>query len=86
MDNYSKCLNCQAENIISDLELADAGAYPSHSHKVVSDTGFTSKLKAEVFGKKGGRATCEHMFVQTAVLLLFLPRMSPSYRAPKCEL
>ena len=54
MNNYSKCLNCQAENIISDLELADAGAYPSHSHKVVSDTGVTSKLKAEVFGKKGG--------------------------------
>lgn len=54
MNNYSKCLNCQSASIIPDLSLEDAGAYPSHSHKVVSDTGVTSKLKAEVFGKKGG--------------------------------
>jgi len=50
MDNYSKCLNCQAENIIPDLGLEDAGAYPSGSHKVAIDRGFTSKVR----GKKGG--------------------------------
>lgn len=50
MNSYSKCLNCQSKNIISDLGLEDAGAYPSGSHKVARDKGFTSK----VLGKKGG--------------------------------
>ena len=54
LKNYSKCLNCQSQRIIRDLNLEDAGAYPSHSHKVVSDKGVASKLKAEVLGKKGG--------------------------------
>ena len=54
MSNYSKCLNCQSENIASDLTLEDAGAYPAGNHKVVGKMGLGSKLKSEILGGKKG--------------------------------
>ena len=50
MKPYTRCLHCGSEQILPDLALQDAGAYPSGSHKVSVETGVT----ARIFGKKGG--------------------------------
>jgi predicted Zn-ribbon and HTH transcriptional regulator len=50
MNTYSQCLNCQSKQIIPDLALQDAGAYPSGSHKVSVEKGAPARL----LGKKGG--------------------------------
>lgn len=49
MSDYARCLNCQSQNIIPDLALQDAGAYPSGSHKVAIE----QSGAARIFGKKG---------------------------------
>jgi predicted Zn-ribbon and HTH transcriptional regulator len=49
MNAYSHCLNCQSQQIIPDLALQDAGAYPSGSHKVTVE----KSGPARILGKKG---------------------------------
>lgn len=54
MKNYSKCLNCNSGNILPDLGVMDAGAYPSGSHKVSDDKSFTDRLLSDASGGKKG--------------------------------
>ena len=55
MNSYSRCLNCNSENILPDLGLMDAGAYPSGSHKVTVDKDLSDRLLNDVLNHdKGG--------------------------------
>jgi hypothetical protein len=55
MTNYTKCLNCQSDKIMPDLAVEDAGAYPSGSHRVSVDKGFSDRLLNDVIKyDKGG--------------------------------
>jgi predicted Zn-ribbon and HTH transcriptional regulator len=55
MNSYSRCLHCNSKNILPDLGVMDAGAYPSGSHKVSIDRGFTDRLLSDVVRhEKGG--------------------------------